>query len=44
MATSTSYQRNRQSGGPAAYLGWSHANSRMELMDLPGYLDSLQQS
>jgi hypothetical protein len=44
MTTSTSYQRNRQSGGPAAYLGWSHANNRMEMMDLPGYLDSLQRS
>jgi hypothetical protein len=43
MATTT-YDRNRQSTGPAAYLGWSHANNRMEMMDLPGYLDSLQRS
>ncbi len=44
MATTTTHRRDRQSSGPAAYLCWSHDNSRMEMTDLPGYLDSLQRS
>lgn len=43
MATTTT-RRDRQSGGPAAYLCWSYENNRMEMTDLPGYLDSLQRS
>jgi hypothetical protein len=43
MATTTRH-RNRQPASPAAYLGWSHANNRLEMMDLPGYLDALQRS
>lgn len=27
---------------PAGYWGWSHDNQRLEMMDLPGYLDSLR--
>lgn len=31
-------------GGPGGpYLGWSHANNRLELMDLAAYVDSLRQ-
>lgn len=44
MTTTTTHHRGRQSAGPAAYLGWSHANNRLEMMDLAGYLDSLQHS
>jgi hypothetical protein len=42
--TTTTHHRGRQSAGPAAYLGWSHDNNRLEMMDLSGYLDSLQRS
>lgn len=31
-----------QQGGPA-YVGWSHRNQRLEMMDLPSYLESLQE-
>lgn len=44
MATTTTSRRDRPSSGPAAYLCWSHDNNRMEMTDLPGYLDSLQRS
>ncbi len=30
--------------GDPSYLAWSHRNQRLEMMDLPAYLESLQQS
>src|SRR5690242_1126941 len=35
--------RGYEGSGPA-YLGWSHRNARLEMMDLPAYLDSFRQS
>jgi hypothetical protein len=39
-----SWQRgNWQAASPNAYLGWSHRNARLEMMDLPTYVDSFRQ-
>jgi hypothetical protein len=32
-----------QTASPTAYLGWSHRNARLEMMDLPAYVDSFRQ-
>lgn len=50
MSAPTSFQR-RFTGGYSGstivpqngYWGWSHQNQRLEMMDLPGYIDSLRQ-
>lgn len=43
MLTTTRSQNYRGQPADAPYLGWSHRNSRPEMMDLSGYLDSLRQ-
>ncbi|MDT5066637.1 MAG: hypothetical protein QOK02_2792 [Mycobacterium sp.] len=51
MSAQTSFQR-RPAGGYAGstispqngYWGWSHQNQRLEMMDLPAYIDSLRQT
>jgi hypothetical protein len=42
-AGSTRHWQETRSGGAPLYYGWSHENRRMEMMDLPGYLDSFRQ-
>lgn len=50
MNAMRTHDRSWQAGSPgsnspdAAYLGWSHRNARMEMMDLPAYIDSYRQS
>lgn len=43
----TRYQRSQPRtaapAGPPMYWGWSHQNARMEMMDLPNYMDSFRQ-
>lgn len=43
MPATTTYQGDRGQVGYSPYLGWSHRNNRLEMMDLPDYLDSLRQ-
>jgi hypothetical protein len=44
MPATRTHEGDRGQVGYAPYLGWSHRNSRLEMMDLPGYLNSLRQS
>jgi len=40
-----SWQRGSwQAASPSTYIGWSHRNARLEMMDLPAYIDSFRQS
>lgn len=45
MSVSTMHRSRPNRGGdaPRLFWGWSHDNARMEMMDLPGYIDSLRE-
>lgn len=45
MSVSTMHRSRTTRGGdaPRLFWGWSHDNARMEMMDLPGYIDSLRE-